>query len=121
MVAARRYDQTAPGPVHLVPGSNAVGQGGYPVYVVNATTVAQVQAAVNFARNTGVRLVVKNTGHDFAGKSLGSGALSIWRHALNEMEFHANYTFDGGYAGPAFKVGAGVQAADILKAPHDKG
>jgi hypothetical protein len=34
-------------------------QGGYPVYVVNVTTVKHVQAAVNFARNKNLRLVVK--------------------------------------------------------------
>jgi hypothetical protein len=34
-------------------------QGGFPVYVVNATTVKHVQAGVNFARNRGVRLVIK--------------------------------------------------------------
>lgn len=34
-------------------------QGGFPVYVVNATTVKHVQAAVNFARNNNIRLVIK--------------------------------------------------------------
>ena len=34
-------------------------QGGYPVYVVNATTAKHVQAAVNFARNKNLRLVIK--------------------------------------------------------------
>jgi len=34
-------------------------QGGFPSYVVNATSVKQVQAAVNFARNKGIRLVIK--------------------------------------------------------------
>ena len=41
-------------------------QGGYSLYVVNASTTAQIQLALNFARNTGVRFVVRNTGHDFA-------------------------------------------------------
>lgn len=41
---------------------------GYPVYVVNATTVEHVQAAVNFARERNVRLNIKSTGHDFLGK-----------------------------------------------------
>ncbi|KAF6785389.1 restculine oxidase, partial [Colletotrichum musicola] len=36
--------------------------GGYPSYVVKATNVAQIQLAVNFARNLNLRLVVKNTG-----------------------------------------------------------
>jgi hypothetical protein len=35
------------------------GRGGLPEYVVNASSVADVQAAVNFAREKGVRLVVK--------------------------------------------------------------
>jgi hypothetical protein len=34
-------------------------RGGYPEYVVNATTVKHVQAAVNFARNKNIRLVIK--------------------------------------------------------------
>lgn len=34
-------------------------QGGFPSYVVNVTTVKQIQAAVNFARNKHLRLVVK--------------------------------------------------------------
>jgi len=41
---------------------NATGnctQGGFPVYVVNATSVSHVQAAVNFARNKNVRLIIK--------------------------------------------------------------
>ncbi|ODM19407.1 hypothetical protein SI65_04391 [Aspergillus cristatus] len=48
--------------------------GGYPSYVVNVSTVAQIQLAVNFARENGLRLVVKNTGHDYRGKSVGAGA-----------------------------------------------
>jgi hypothetical protein len=45
-----------------LPAVNATGNctlGGYPVYVVNATTVKQVQATVNFARNRNIRLVIK--------------------------------------------------------------
>lgn len=42
----------------LNPKGNCI-QGGFPVYVVNATTVRQIQIAVNFARNWGLRLVVK--------------------------------------------------------------
>ena len=33
--------------------------GGYPEYVVNATTVRQIQIAVNFARNRNIRLIIK--------------------------------------------------------------
>ena len=40
----------------------------FPVYVVNATVSAQVQAAVNFGRLHNVRLIVKGTGHDYLGR-----------------------------------------------------
>jgi hypothetical protein len=41
---------------------NATGtctRGGFPEYVVNATSVKHIQAAVNFARNRNIRLVIK--------------------------------------------------------------
>ena len=41
---------------------------GYPAYVVNATNASHVQAGVAFAHKTGVRLIVKGTGHDFIGR-----------------------------------------------------
>jgi hypothetical protein len=41
---------------------------GYPVYVVNATESAHVQAAVQFAGKYNVRLNVKGTGHDYLGR-----------------------------------------------------
>lgn len=41
------------------PGNSTCTQGGYPVYVVNATTVKDIQIAVNFARNKNIRLVIK--------------------------------------------------------------
>lgn len=86
--------------------------GGYPSYVIKATTVSDIQSGVNFARNDYLRLVVKNTGHDFAGKSAGYGALSIWTHGLKDIMFIENYD-DGTYKGPAIKAGAGVQAFEL--------
>ena len=97
-------------------------QGGYPTYTVNASTVAHLQLAVNFARNTGVRFVIKNTGHDFSGKSGGAGSLSVWTHNLKDIAYIPSYndaTTD--YDGPAFKAGAGVQVYEIYAAAHERG
>lgn len=41
---------------------------GYPRYVVEAVEAQDVQHAVSFAAETGVRLIVKGTGHDFLGR-----------------------------------------------------
>ena len=63
-------------------------QGGYPSYTVNASSVAQIQLAVNFARNNGIRFVIKNTGHDFLGKSSGAGSLPSLCSLVNPANFH---------------------------------
>ncbi|KAL7624629.1 hypothetical protein AAE478_006198 [Parahypoxylon ruwenzoriense] len=97
--------------------------GGMPSYVVRATNVAQIQLAVNFARNLNLRLIVKNKGHDFKAKSTGAGALSIWTNALQGIQYlgptyrHAA----SGYHGPAFKIGAGVQALPLYQAADNLG
>jgi hypothetical protein len=95
--------------------------GGYPSYVIKAKTVSDIQSSINFARNDFVRLVVKNTGHDFAGKSTGYGAFSIWTHGLKDMQYFENYVDDSGYKGPAIKAGAGVQAFELYKFADQKG
>lgn len=92
--------------------------GGYPSYSIDVDTVAQVQLGINFARNLNLRLVVKNTGHDYIGKSGGAGALNLWTHNLKQIQFLSNYQ-NSEYSGPAFKAGAGVQGFEILEAARD--
>lgn len=95
-------------------------QGGYSLYSVNVSNVAQIQLAVNFARSLNLRLVVKNTGHDYNGRSTGYGALSLWTHHLKDIRFISKYeTRD--YTGPAFKVGAGVQGFELYEAAESQG
>ncbi|KAI7768450.1 hypothetical protein LZL87_014133 [Fusarium oxysporum] len=65
------------------PGKKVEGNctlGGYPSYVVDAQNVAHLQLAINLARLLNMQLVIKNTGHDFNGRSAGAGALSIWTY-----------------------------------------
>ncbi|KAJ5772240.1 hypothetical protein N7520_002769 [Penicillium odoratum] len=94
--------------------------GGYSSYAVNISTVAQVQLAVNFARNANLRLVVKNTGHDFNGKSTGAGGLGIWTHNLKEFEYIEKYN-SSSYQGPAVKMGAGIQAFEVYEKGEELG
>jgi hypothetical protein len=88
--------------------------GGFPSYVVNATNVAQIQLAVNFARNANLRLVIKNKGHDFNAKSTGGGGLSIYTNYFRDIRFISNAKI-GHYSGPAFKVGTGVEVGTLYK------
>ncbi|KAL8336686.1 hypothetical protein RB601_008261 [Gaeumannomyces tritici] len=95
-------------------------RGGFPEYVVNATTARHVQAAVNFARNRNLRLVVKNTGHDFGGRSVGAGSLSVWTHHLKDSRYMANYD-SAFYSGRAMQLGAGIEAWEMSNLMVDHG
>ncbi|KAI0155193.1 FAD binding domain-containing protein [Xylariaceae sp. FL1272] len=105
-------------PAGVNPEAETCTLGSYPNYSVNVSTVAQVQLAINLARNLNVRLVIKNTGHDFGAKSTGAGSISLWTHNLKDIRFYEDYE-EGPYQGPAFKMGAGVQAFEAYAAARD--
>ena len=76
--------------------------------------------AVNFARSLNLRLVIRNTGHDYNGRSVGKGALSVWTHGLKDLQYIENYK-SSAYSGPVLKVGSGVQAFELLQAAEKYG
>lgn len=94
--------------------------GAYPKMSIRATTVSQIQLAINLSRNLNLRLIIKNTGHDFGAKSTGAGGVSIWTHNMKDIKFYAEYE-EGSYSGPAFKMGAGVQIYEAYEAAHKEG
>ena len=63
----------------------------FPKYVIDAHGPEDVQAGVKFAAKTGVRLIVKATGHDFLGRSTAPGALSIWTHNIRGASYSASF------------------------------
>lgn len=93
--------------------------GNIPSYAINVTCAEDIVAGLKFAKDNNIRLVVKNTGHDYQGRSSGKGSLSLWTHNLGEMSF-LNYT-SAGYTGPAVRLGAGVQAYRAYPAVAGRG
>ncbi|KAJ6151513.1 hypothetical protein N7470_007110 [Penicillium chermesinum] len=93
--------------------------GNYVSYAVNVSSSRDVIAAIQFAQHKNIRFVIRNTGHDYLGRSTGAGALAVWTHHLNEIEYKE--WSDNLYHGPAFKFGAGVMGFQALEAAHPKG
>ncbi|KAI1474613.1 FAD binding domain protein [Daldinia eschscholtzii] len=93
--------------------------GTYVQYAVNASSAKDFQLALAFARNNNIRLAIRNTGHDYLGKSSGAGALAIWTHHLKDITVQ-DYVSEA-YAGKALRVGAGVQVREALAAAHVEG
>ncbi|KAF5254648.1 hypothetical protein FANTH_581 [Fusarium anthophilum] len=69
--------------------------GGYPSYVVNATSDEQIALAVKWASKRNIRIVVKGTGHDLSGRSSGAHSLSIWTRHMQRVEFDPNWIVPG--------------------------
>lgn len=93
--------------------------GTYVQYSVNVSSAADVSAGINFANRRNIRLVIRNTGHDYNGKSTGAGALSLWMHGLKDIEIK-DWT-DKHYTGKAIKMGAGVLGGEAYIAADAEG
>jgi len=76
-------------------------------FAVNATGTSDFQKTIAFARRHNIRLVIRNTGHDYNGKSTGAGALAIWTHHMKSQEL-VDYKSPS-YTGKAVRLGAGVE------------
>jgi FAD/FMN-containing dehydrogenase len=88
-------------------------------YAINITDATTVAKGIQFAREKNIRLTIKNTGHDNLGRSAGQGSLALWTHNLKEISF-MNYS-SSFYNGPAIRIGAGVQLAEVYKAAAKNG
>ena len=82
------------------------------VYAVAARRTDDVVAAVNFARENNLRLVVKGGGHSYLGTSNAPDSLLIWTRAMNDIVLHDAFVAQGcagqQSAQPAVSVGAGA-------------
>lgn len=82
------------------------------VYAVAAENAADVAAAVNFARENALRLVVKGGGHSYLGTSNAPDSLLIWTRRMNKISMHDAFVGQGCSgrvsAKPAVSVGAGA-------------
>lgn len=120
------------------PRDVACDVGAYVQYAINVSTAEHVAKTIRFAREKNIRLVIRNTGHEYVsstlliyfhvttfsrshmlnwspsylGKSSGPKSLAIWTHHLKSLQV-LDWN-DKVYQGPALMVGAGVQSLDVL-------
>ncbi len=82
------------------------------VYAVAARNARDIAAAVNFARDNGLRLVVKGRGHSYLGASNAPDSLMIWTRHMTEIETHSAFVPQGCQGRiapqPAVTMGAGT-------------
>ncbi|KAL9611873.1 MAG: hypothetical protein Q9204_008992, partial [Flavoplaca sp. TL-2023a] len=93
--------------------------GTYIQYAVNASHASDFQATINFLQKYNIRLTIRNTGHDYNGKSTGAGAVGIWTHHMKDISIFDYKSLN--YSGKAMKMGAGVQGYEASRAAHSQG
>ena len=93
-------------------------------YAVVAQTTEDVTAAVNFARQRNLRLVVKGGGHSYQGTSNSADSLLIWTHRMDATQLHDAFVGVGcdGRAAPqpAVTVEAGAIWGHVYEAVSTK-
>ncbi|KAF9879663.1 FAD binding domain-containing protein [Colletotrichum karsti] len=103
----------------FLPKDSPCTLGNYVSFAVNASGPADIVAALKFADEKNVRFVIRNTGHDYNGRSTGAGALAVWTHYLKGTEV-IDWE-DEQYVGKALKAGSGVQGFEAIAAAKEAG
>ncbi|CAO2655081.1 Nn.00g118140.m01.CDS01 [Neocucurbitaria sp. VM-36] len=88
-------------------------------YAINVQVWTDIAAGFEFAKQKNIRVTVKNTGHDYLGRSAGEGSLALWMHNLNDTSWF-NYS-SSAYRGHALKTAAGVQFAQVYHEASERG
>jgi FAD/FMN-containing dehydrogenase len=87
-------------------------------YYVDIRETAQISATLRFANVHNIRLSVKNTGHDFFGRSSVPNSLAIWTHNMDALEFYPNFTAHNCLSANGLNIGelgAGVIAGNAYR------
>ena len=95
------------------------------VYAVAARSSGDVAAAVNFAREHKLRLVVKGGAHSYQGTSNAADSLLIWTRKMNKVTLHDGFVGKGCEGKtkpvPAVSAEAGAVWIDLYQAVTTEG
>jgi FAD/FMN-containing dehydrogenase len=91
-------------------------------FAVAAESAADVAAAVDFAREHNLRLVVRGGGHSYLGTSNSRDSLLIWTRRMAGIELHDAFVPEGVNAAslPAVTVGPGAVWGHVYNAVTTK-
>ncbi|MCJ1387387.1 hypothetical protein MMC18_000230 [Xylographa bjoerkii] len=75
--------------------------------------------AFQLSRNTGIKLTIKNSGHDYMGRNSLKGSLALWTRNMRDLSYNSTFTPQGYSVSSttydAITVGAGVNFHEVYK------
>ncbi|KAF8432968.1 hypothetical protein L210DRAFT_3412981 [Boletus edulis BED1] len=98
------------------PISNATCyQGSTPPYSISILDARDASIVVKWATAHNIKLTVKNTGHDYLGRSAAPSTLQVNTHLMDNLSYVPEFVPQGSYASPvtALTMGAGAQIYKI--------
>lgn len=95
-------------------------QGSVSQYYIEVESVSDVVAAFNFSRNTGIKLSIKNSGHDYLGRSSLRGSLALWMRHVGGISREAHFIPQGCSVSKqewqdTITTGAGVNSQEVYE------
>lgn len=93
-------------------------------YYVDVRNASHISTVLQFAHTHNMRISIKNTGHDFFGRSAVPNSLAIWTHNLNHLEFYSNFTASNCPSANGQNIGemgAGIIAGDAYRFFNEHG
>jgi FAD/FMN-containing dehydrogenase len=96
------------------------------IYAVAAKRTGDIVAAINFARQKNLRVVIKGGGHSYQGTSNAADSLLIWTRHMNAITVHEAFVPRGCETSSpkqAVSVGAGaiwMQVYDVVTTQHGR-
>lgn len=100
-------------------------QGRISLYSALVESTHDIQKTVEFAKRHNLRLAVKNSGHDFLGRSTAPESLQILVNGMKDIDlvddFVPTSASDSDGEGPAVTIAAGVSVQELYAAVAAKG
>ncbi|PSS14859.1 hypothetical protein M430DRAFT_105128 [Amorphotheca resinae ATCC 22711] len=94
-----------------------------PIYI-EVQSASDVRAALDFSREHGIRLSIKNSGHDYLGRSSLKNSLALWMRKLDGMSRNRSFVPEGCSnfaATDTITTAAGVNSDEVYKFAEDQG
>ncbi|KAH8108811.1 FAD-binding domain-containing protein [Phellopilus nigrolimitatus] len=107
-------DSSAPNNTLAFNPPQMCSQGSIPSYY----NTDDIIAGLEFATSTGVTLVIKNTGHDYKGRSSAPNSLALFTHNLKSLSYNEQFKPLGSTDNeslPAVTMGAGVASLALYE------
>ncbi|PQE26736.1 isoamyl alcohol oxidase protein [Rutstroemia sp. NJR-2017a BVV2] len=93
-------------------------QGSVSKYYIEVESASDVVAALKFSKKTGVRLSIKNSGHDYVARNNRKGSLALWVRKLTNMSHDPSFVPEGCNASSsvnAITTAAGVNTNEVYE------